>query len=73
MMNEQELRNHIKEQEREITTILIDSSLYQDMSQGERQKLLDYLIESYFHSLSDEYGRAPSQGYPLRADETKTQ
>ena len=33
---------------------MLDSSLYLDMSATERQKLLDYLVMSYFNSLPDE-------------------
>jgi hypothetical protein len=37
-----------QEQEKEIANILIESSLYVDMPVPERQRLLDYLVTSYF-------------------------
>lgn len=37
-----------QEQEKEIANILIESSLYVDMPLPERQRLLDYLVTSYF-------------------------
>jgi hypothetical protein len=36
------------EQEKEIVSILFDSSLYLEMSEEERQRLLNYLVTSYF-------------------------
>ncbi len=36
------------EQEQELIQILIDSSLYRDMYPDEKQKLLNYLVSSYF-------------------------
>ncbi len=57
-MNEQEILNITKEQENEITNICIGSSLYADMSQAERQKLLHYLVTSYFYPLPGEKSRA---------------
>ncbi len=53
-MNEHEIIGVTKEQERELTNILIDSSLYLDMSQTDRQKLLNYLVSSYFNLLPSE-------------------
>jgi hypothetical protein len=38
-----------QEQENEINNILIDSSLYLEMSITERQKLLLYIVSSYFN------------------------
>ena len=38
-----------QEQENEINNILIDSSLYLEMSITERQKLLHYIVSSYFN------------------------
>ncbi len=40
--------NRALAQEKELMSILIDSSLYVDMSPDERQKLLNYLVSSYF-------------------------
>jgi len=57
-MNEHEIMGITKEQERELTNILIDSSLYLDMSQTDRQKLLNYLVSSYFNLLPSENNRA---------------
>jgi hypothetical protein len=37
------------EQEKELINILIDSSLYRDMYPEEKQKLLNYLVTSYFN------------------------
>ena len=57
-MKEHELMNSIWEQEKEITTILINSSLYPGMSPAEREQLLLYLVSSYFDLVPDENGRA---------------
>jgi len=57
-MNEQEIYNIVREQEREINNILIDSSLYLGMSQTDSQKLLHYLVASYFYPLTGESSRA---------------
>jgi hypothetical protein len=57
-MNWQESIKNIKEQEKEIDTILIDSSLYVGMSPTERRKLLHYLVSSYFNLLPNEIRRA---------------
>ena len=38
-----------QEQENEINNILIDSSLYLEMSITERQKLLLYIVSAYFN------------------------
>ncbi len=37
------------EQEIDLINILINSSLYQDMYPEEKEKLLNYLISSYFN------------------------
>ena len=50
-MNWQESIKIIREQEKEIDNILIDSSLYVGMSPAERRKLLHYLVLSYFNLL----------------------
>lgn len=57
-MNEQEMLNITREQEKEITSILIDSSLYPEMSEADRQKLLHYLVASYFNPLPGNNSRA---------------
>jgi hypothetical protein len=57
-MNEHEIMGVTREQERELTNILIDSSLYLDMSQTDRQKLLHYLVSSYFNVLPGDNNRA---------------
>jgi len=50
-MNKQKIMNSTREQEKEIANILIDSSLYLDMSPAEREMLLRYLVSSYFDFL----------------------
>lgn len=57
-MNEHEIMNRLREQEKEIANILIDSSLYLDMSPAEREKLLRYLVSSYFGFLPAKNSRA---------------
>ncbi len=57
-MNEHETLGVTKEQERELTSILINSPHYLDMSQTDRQKLLNYLVSSYFNLLPSENKRA---------------
>jgi hypothetical protein len=57
-MSEHEIMGVTREQEIELTNILIDSSLYLDMSQIDRQKLLNYLVSSYFNILPGENNRA---------------
>ena len=57
-MNSQELIKNSTEQEKEITNILINSALYLDMSPAERQKLLQYLVSSYFDLLPVKNERA---------------
>lgn len=47
-----------QEQEKEIANILIESSLYVDMSVPERQRLLDYLVTSYFDPMLSDNTRA---------------
>lgn len=46
-----------QEQEKEITNILIESSLYVDMPVSERQRLLDYLVTSYFDPMLSDNSR----------------
>ena len=50
-MNWQENIKIIREQEKEINNILVDSSLYVGMSPAERRKLLHFLVLSYFNLL----------------------
>jgi len=57
-MNEHEMMGVTREQERELTNILTVSSLYLDMSQIDRQKLLRYLLSSYFNFPPNENNRA---------------
>jgi hypothetical protein len=57
-MNEQEIMNCTREQEKEIANILIDSSLYLGMSPVERKKLLRYLVSSYFDYFPAKNSRA---------------
>ena len=47
-----------REQEREIMGILLSSSLYVEMSAAEREKLLRYLVSSYFQPREGENCRA---------------
>ena len=47
-----------REQEREIMNILLNSSLYVEMSAAEREKLLRYLVNSYFQPRVGENCRA---------------
>jgi hypothetical protein len=47
-MSEQNIIKITTEQEKEINNILIDSSLYLGMSPVDKQKLLHYLVSSYF-------------------------
>jgi hypothetical protein len=57
-MNDQKIITNTREQEKEINNILIASSLYLGMSPAERQKLLHYLVTSYFNLLPLENTRA---------------
>ena len=57
-MSEQEIVKITRDQEKEINNILIDSSLYLSMSPAERQRLLHYLVSSYFNLLPVENCRA---------------
>ena len=61
-MNEQEITIVTREQKKEIINILIGSSLYLDMSQTDRQKLIHYLVASYFKSSARWEQSSPSQG-----------
>jgi len=57
-MNEHEMMEVTRARKIELTNILIDSSLYLDMSQIDRQKLLNYLVSSYLNFLPSENNRA---------------
>jgi hypothetical protein len=57
-MNRREIDYITSEQEKEITNILINSSLYLDMSPAEKHILLRHLISSYFDPLPVENSRA---------------
>ena len=57
-MNEQETTNLTREQEEELLTILIGSSLYQSISRTNREMLLHYLVDTYFNPLPGENSRA---------------
>jgi hypothetical protein len=56
-MNDYRTDHPSREREDEIISILVDSSLYQDMSTAERQKLLNYLVASYFQPSPVEQGQ----------------
>jgi hypothetical protein len=47
-MSESKLFGNALEQEKELVSILIDSSIYREMPQEDKQKLLNYLVSSYF-------------------------
>jgi hypothetical protein len=57
-MSEQKINKITREQGKEIINILIDSSLYLGMPLPERQKLLRYIVSSYFNLLPVENSRA---------------
>jgi hypothetical protein len=48
----------IRKEEEEIMNILLSSSLFGEMSEFDRQKLLRYLVTSYFHPREGENCRA---------------
>jgi hypothetical protein len=64
-MNEHEMMGVTREQERELTNILFDSSLYMDMSQTDRQKLLHDLVSSYFNFQPIQNNRALPKAIPI--------
>ncbi|HEX9020054.1 MAG TPA: hypothetical protein VF903_02205 [Nitrospirota bacterium] len=53
-MNKEEALTITPELEREVVNILDHSSLYHGMSVGERQRLLHYLVSSYFNPQPNE-------------------
>ena len=65
LMNEHEIMGVTREQERELTNILLNSSLYLEMSQTDRQKLLHNLVSSYFNFLPNQNDRALPKAIPI--------
>ncbi len=57
--NEYKLLGTASEQEKELISILIDSSLYRGMYPEEKQKLIDYLVSSYFYNVEKKDGPLP--------------
>jgi hypothetical protein len=57
-MNQKGTINISRDPEKEIASILIDSSLYLEMSPADRQKLIRYLASSYFNFLPNGNRRA---------------
>jgi hypothetical protein len=57
-MYEQENTLHSGKQEEEVMSILLNSTLFEDMSLFEREKLLLYLVNSYYQPRSGENCRA---------------
>jgi hypothetical protein len=53
-----ELKTQGKDQEQEIMSILLSSTLYEEMSAAEREQLLRYLVTSYFQPRVGENCRA---------------
>ena len=51
-MGKQKTASQTDKQEQEIMSILLSSSLYGEMSQDEKDRLLQYLVRSYFESQS---------------------
>jgi hypothetical protein len=47
----------MNEREQEITGILAHSSLFLDMHPAERERVLDYIVSSYFNAVPDENSR----------------
>jgi hypothetical protein len=47
-----------REQEQEIMSILLGSSLFGEMSGAEREKLMSYLVTSYFQPRAGDHCRA---------------
>ena len=56
-MKENKTIHSAQDQEKEIVNILIESSLYVDMSIPERQRLLNYLVTSYFDPMLSDNSR----------------
>jgi hypothetical protein len=56
-MKEKKTTQSFQDQEKEIVNILIESSLYVDMSIPERQRLLNYLVTSYFNPMLSDNSR----------------
>ena len=53
-----ELRSPEREQEQEVMNILLNSALYGEMSEDEREQLLRYLVTSYIQPRKGENCRA---------------
>jgi hypothetical protein len=53
-----ELKTQGKDQEQKIMSILLSSTLYEEMSAAEREQLLRYLVTSYFQPRVGENCRA---------------
>jgi len=51
-MNDYKLFDNPHEQEKELISVLLNSSLYEDMAPEDKQKLLNYLVTSYFNILT---------------------
>ncbi len=49
-MNDSKLFSSASEQEKELISILLRSSLYRDMAVEDKEKLLNYLVTSYFNA-----------------------
>ena len=47
-LNQQETSGLTREEERKIVNILIDSSLYLDMSLADRKRLIQYILTMYY-------------------------
>ncbi len=56
-MKENKAIYNAQDQEKEIVNILIESTLYVDMSIPERQRLLNYLVTSYFDPMLSDNSR----------------
>ena len=56
-MKKNKTNHSAQDQEKEIVNILIESSLYVDMSIPERQRLLNYLVTSYFDPMLSDNSR----------------
>jgi hypothetical protein len=57
-MSSYKLFDTTTEQEEELMCILLKSSLYQDKAPEDKQKMLNYLVASYFNILSSKYSWA---------------
>jgi hypothetical protein len=57
----------MNERKQEITEILTNSSLFLEMHPAERERMLDYIVSSYFNAVPDENSRTckPADKKPL--------